>query len=181
MNATRRRLAIAALAGGTLVATAAATASTSTTSTEGRSATFSTRLTGYQETPLALSSPATGFARVKVDERAQTLDYRLFFTGTPTAVTQAHIHFGAVGQSGGISVFLCSNLGNGPAGTPACPASGVVSGMLEADAVIGPAAQGIDPGQMAELIDAIQAGVAYVNVHTTAFGGGEIRGQLKRH
>ena len=28
-------------------------------------------------------------------------------------MTQAHIHFGAEAQTGGISVFLCTNLGNG--------------------------------------------------------------------
>jgi hypothetical protein len=36
-------------------------------------------------------------------------------------VTQAHIHFGPGRVNGGIMVFLCSNLGNGPEGTQPCP------------------------------------------------------------
>jgi hypothetical protein len=45
--------------------------------------------------------------------------------------------------------------------------------------VIGPADQGIDPGEFDELVRAMRAGVTYANVHTTRFGGGEIRGQIK--
>ena len=91
---------------------------------------------------------------------------------------QAHIHFGQFAVNGGISVFLCSNLGNGPVGTPECPDSGTVKGTLTAADVVGPAAQGIDPGEFDELVAAIKAGIAYVNVHTDKFEGGEIRGQL---
>ena len=40
---------------------------------------------------------------------------------------QAHIHFGGPRQSGGISVYLCTNLPGGPAGTQACPADGARS------------------------------------------------------
>ena len=38
--------------------------------------------------------------------------------------------------------------------------------------------QGIPPAQFAEIVDAIRAGVAYVNVHSSTFLGGEIRGQF---
>jgi len=58
------------------------------------------------------------------------------------AVTQAHIHFGKRHVAGGIIVFLCTNLGNGPAGTPACPDSaGTVTGSITAASIIGPAAR----------------------------------------
>ena len=36
--------------------------------------------------------------------------------------------------NGGISVFLCTNLGNGPAGTQACPQEGTVTGTFTASA-----------------------------------------------
>jgi hypothetical protein len=76
-------------------------------------------------------------------------------------------------------VFLCSNLGNGPAGTQLCPPPpATVSGTFTATDVIGPTAQGIAPGELAELIDAIRAGKAYANVHSTRNPGGEIRGQI---
>jgi hypothetical protein len=45
--------------------------------------------------------------------------------------------------------------------------------------VIGPAAQGIAPAEFAELVAATRAGAACVNVHSSKFPAGEIRGQLK--
>jgi hypothetical protein len=45
--------------------------------------------------------------------------------------------------------------------------------------VIGPITQGIDPGELSELIAAIRAGKTYVNVHTNKHPGGEIRGQVR--
>jgi hypothetical protein len=82
--------------------------------------------------------------------------------------------------NGGIMVFLCSNLGNGPVGTAACPPSGSVSGTITAANVVGAAsAQGIAAGEFAEVVKAIRHGVAYANVHSTLYPGGEIRGQLR--
>ena len=92
---------------------------------------------------------------------------------------QAHIHIGQRHQSGGISVFLCTNLGNGPAGTQPCPAApATISGVLRPADVIGPTGQGVTAREFDELIDAFAAGVTYVNVHTTKYPGGEIRAQL---
>ena len=46
--------------------------------------------------------------------------------------------------------------------------------------MVGPAARGIAPGQIDELIRAIRAGATYVNVHSSpTYPGGEIRGQIK--
>jgi hypothetical protein len=45
--------------------------------------------------------------------------------------------------------------------------------------VVGPTAQGIAPGEFAELVQAIRARAAYANIHTTAFPAGEIRDQVK--
>lgn len=140
-------------------------------------------LAGTHEVPSSLSTPARGSFRAVIDEDAGTISYRLSYDGftQPVTVDQAHIHFGERHLLGGISVFLCSNLGNGPAGTPACPQeSGTVTGTLDAAAVIGPAAQGIAPGEFAELVRAIRVGAGYVNVHSSAFPAGEIRGQIVR-
>jgi len=46
--------------------------------------------------------------------------------------------------------------------------------------VVGPANQGIAAGQVGSVIDAIRAGAAYGNVHSTMFPSGETRGQLVR-
>jgi hypothetical protein len=143
---------------------------------------WNVKLTGFEEDPSALSTTGSGSVRVRIDDNKQELSYRLTFSNLEAPVTQSHIHFGGRAQSGGISVFLCSNLGNGPAGTPACPeAGGTVSGTLTAAAVVGPAAQGIAPGEFAELVAAIRNGTAYANVHSQKYPAGEIRGQLDHH
>jgi hypothetical protein len=95
-------------------------------------------------------------------------------------VTQAHIHFGKRHVGGGIIVFFCSNLGNGPAGTQACPASGTVTGTITAADVVGPTAQGVAAGNFNALVEALDNHTAYGNIHTTAFPAGEIRGQIRR-
>ena len=137
-----------------------------------------TKLTGFEETPVALSTPARGMFTATVSGSSMT--YTLTYSGFPTAVTQSHIHFGQRATTGGVSIFLCSNLGNGPAGTPACPsAGGTVTRTVTAADVVGPAAQGIAAGEWNEIIAAIRAGYGYANVHSTAFPAGEIRGQLK--
>ena len=97
---------------------------------------------------------------------------------------QSHIHFGQPSVNGGIAAFLCTNLGNGPAGTPVCPQpapgkSATVEGTIRAMNVVGPTAQGIEPGQFAELVNAIRGGVTYVNLHSTRWPNGEIRGLLR--
>ena len=148
----------------------------------GRGGGVKAQLSGYEETPLTLSSPATGSFRARVDEGPQQIGFKLRYSGFETDVTQAHIHFGARATTGGISVWLCANnppITNAPAGTPACPVrSGTVTGTITPAGVVGPAAQGIAPGEFGELVSAIRAGATYVNVHTTANPGGEIRAQL---
>ena len=48
--------------------------------------------------------------------------------------------------------------------------------------MIGPAGQGIDPGEYGELLRAIRAGATYANVHSSKYATGEIRAQLnERH
>ena len=138
------------------------------------------KLSGFNEDPLTVSTTGSGNFRGKINRRGMTIEYDLSYEGTPTAVQQAHIHFGGHHQSGGISVFLCTNLGNGPVGTQLCPAAPAkISGTIRPADVIGPAGQGIAAGELAELIEAIDEGVTYVNVHTVQFPGGEIRGQIK--
>ena len=135
-------------------------------------------LSGYNEVP-TLSSPATADFDAKISRDETMIEYELTYSGFTTNVQQAHLHLGRRAVNGGIMVFICSNLGNGPAGTPACPLfAGTVSGTWTAANVVGPTAQGIAPGEFAEVIQAIRAGAAYANVHSLAFPAGEIRDQV---
>ncbi len=146
---------------------------------EGGRRNFRAGMIGYQEVP-AISTLATGsFEAELVNDN--TLEYRLTYSGVEGGtVTQAHIHFGQRTANGGISVWLCGSATNtGPAGTQTCPTTqGVVTGTITAANVVGPAGQGIAAGQFDELVRALRAGVAYANVHSTSFAGGEFRGQI---
>jgi hypothetical protein len=139
------------------------------------------RLTGYEEVP-AISSPASGEFMLRMDRFSDRFEWRLSYRGFESNVTQSHIHFGDRHTNGGISVWLCANnppITNAPAGTKACPVrGGTITGVIEPDDVVGPAGQGIAPGEWEEFVDALRAGVTYANVHTVNFGGGEIRAQL---
>jgi hypothetical protein len=145
---------------------------------------FETDMVGYEEVP-AVSTTGNGQVDVEVARDGQSLRFVLHYRALESPVTQSHIHFGQKSVNGGISVFFCSNLGNGPAGTPPCPqpAPGemaTVEGTRTAADVVGPAAQGIAPGEFDELVRALRAGVTYANVHSQQWPAGEIRGQFDR-
>ena len=175
-----RRLRLAAGGGAVAVLMLLASGATAGENDSHGDNTVRERLSGYQEDPLTVSTSGSGAFRARIGPSAGTISYALSYSGLEGAVAQAHIHFGGRAQSGGISVFLCSNLGNGPAGTQACPAApATVRGTIRPADVIGPAGQGIDPGEFDELVAAIRAGTTYVNVHSAKYPGGEIRAQLE--
>jgi CHRD domain len=139
-------------------------------------------LTGYEEVP-ALSTRGGGEFRADIRRNRSEIRYELSFGNLESPVTQSHLHFENRTENGPIVVFLCSNLGNGPAGTQACPAGGgEISGTIRPGDVLGNAAdRGLAAGEFDELVRAIRAGAIYVNVHTTGRPGGEIRAQLDDH
>ena len=130
------------------------------------------RLSGLEETPLTLLTSGRGSFRAKI--RSDGIHYTLRYEDLEANATQAHIHFGLPGISGGIIAFLC-----GGGGKPACPArEGEVTGVITAANVMGPAAQGLDAGSLTEAVRALRKGAVYANVHSTTYPGGEIRGQV---
>jgi hypothetical protein len=138
-----------------------------------------TRLFSRQEVP-AISGFATGNFESDLSGDLTSLDWELTYAGVESGVTQAHIHIGQMGVNGGIMVFFCSNLGNGPTGTPACPTNGgTLTGTFTAANIVGPAGQGVEAGNFFEFQRALRQGVAYVNVHSVTYPGGELRGQVK--
>ena len=141
---------------------------------------FRERLSGFQEVP-ALVTTGSGNFRAHVNQSGTEVSYRVTFTGLESNITQSHIHFENVTNNGGIVVFLCTNLGNAPAGVvvQACPAnatSGTIEGTFDAADVL--AINGIDAGNLDEFLRAVRADATYVNVHTVVRGGGEIRAQI---
>jgi len=111
--------------------------------------TYRADLSGLNEVP-PNASTATGVAHIVIDTSANTLRYHVSYSGLSGAETGAHIHgFAPVGVNGGVVHGL-------PAGQPK-----------------------VGTWTYAEPDEAnILAGLTYVNIHTTAFPGGEIRGQV---
>ena len=142
-------------------------------------------LTGYEEVP-SVSTAGQGQFNAKISNDGSHIQWELSYSDLEGAVQQAHIHIGNVGVNGGITVFLCTNLGNGPAGTQPCPAPpATISGIITAADVSPniPATQaarnqGLNTGEIDELIKAMRAGATYVNIHSTTWPGGEVRSQI---
>jgi hypothetical protein len=146
---------------------------------------FGTHLASREEVPpvgVVIDSRAQGQAIFHLSEDGQSIEYKLIASNIENVV-QAHIHLGPAGVNGPIVVFLYGLVPPGGGRT-----SGVLSeGTITAANLIGPLA-----GQpLSALIDAIESGGAYVNVHTNDgiapantgpgdFPGGEIRGQLPK-
>jgi len=110
---------------------------------------FTVTLSGAQEVP-PNNSTATGSATVFVNTLSNSLLYEIAYNGLTASETAAHIHgFAASGANAGILFAL-------PAGNPK-------SGELT-----------YSDEQEANLF----AGLTYINIHSSAFPGGELRGQL---
>jgi hypothetical protein len=116
---------------------------------------FTAYLNGAQEAP-PIATTATGWARVTVNETTGSLQFIVFFQGLSSNQILSHIHApAAIGASTGVAI----NFGV-VGGT-----TGTISGTTT-----------ITPTQLSQL----RAGLAYVNVHSANFTGGEIRGQLAK-
>jgi hypothetical protein len=147
----RPRAVIPALAlAGALVATVGASAGPQATIIQIR-----TVLNAAQEVPSptgAVSDAGGTFsATVTRSDTGASVSWQLSFNGLTANAIAAHIHTGAVGSPGPVVLALC-----GPCTSPASGTGALTQAAL----------------------DAIQAGTAYVNVHTPTNPGGEIRGQL---
>ena len=149
---------------------------------------YSAKYSGFQEVgglgageTGAILSTGRATLKLSVDKTAETLTYSLTYSGLAN-VTQSHIHFGKEHVAGGIMVFFCTNLANGPVGTPACPddtgGEVTVTGTVTATGVVGPTAQNITAGDFAAVVAALASNTVYGNIHTKLFPAGEIRGQV---
>ncbi|MGA7141061.1 MAG: CHRD domain-containing protein [Nitrososphaeraceae archaeon] len=127
---------------------------------------FITSLTGDQEVPPS-GSAAKGSAWFKPNN--DSMWYIIDVTGLDT-VMEAHMHIGKSGQNGDPVVMLFHS---GPTG----PLNGtLIQGSFSAAELYGP----MSGKTISYLLDKMNKGGAYVNIHTGSFPNGEIRGQISR-
>ena len=110
--------------------------------------TFTATMNGANEVP-ANNSTATGTATLTFNNTTKI--FSMTVTHNITVATGGHIHMGAAGTNGSV-VFPLTNLAS-----PISYTSVALTTAQEAD---------------------LKANLYYVNLHTAAFTGGEIRGQL---
>ena len=133
----------------------------------------------------ALHDRATASSRRRSAGSSDEIRYRFRTATLEGGVTQAHIHFGHETRAGRHQRVAVREqpAGHGRSGRHA-GLPGAVRQRSPARSgprtSSGPTGQGIDAGQFDELLDALDAGVTYVNVHTQPYPGGEIRAQLGR-
>ncbi len=122
---------------------------------------FSANLTTGAEVP-PVTGEGTGLASVTISDDGTSIDYEVSYQDLTGPVAAAHIHFGSETEAGGV-IFPLEHGASPFAGT-----------LTEADFT--PLEGG--PQTYEEALDAIRDGMTYVNLHTAAHEGGEIRGQL---
>jgi len=142
-------------------------------------------------TPDALTptdSRGQGQAVFRVSADGNSVDFRLIASNIDNVI-MAHIHCGLPGANGPIRMWLSPVIG--PSGAPGPNGSGPHDGVLAAGTFSpgGVTCPASAVGHDMPLLDAMRAGLTYVNVHTNDgvapantgpgdFPGGEIRGQL---
>ncbi len=143
--------------------------------------TFTTTLSGANEVP-PVASPGTGFATVVLDPAAQTLQINVTFSGLTSIDTAAHIHCCLL-AGGGPNLMVATTVPAFPgfplnvtSGSYISPVFDLTQSLIYNPAFI--TAEGSLPQAEAALMFAIANNLSYLNIHTTANPGGEIRGQL---
>lgn len=131
---------------------------------------FTATLSGATQVP-AVTTTATGHATFQLSRSGKSITYTLYVMGIEDP-TMAHIHLGSSGKEGPPVVWLYP--------TQAHPVkAGKVSGLLSRGVITAARLVGPMKGKtLNDLLDQIRAGNTYVNVHTKAHPGGEIRGQI---
>lgn len=126
-------------------------------------------LAGENEIP-AVDTAGRGHAVVTLGRGGQSIDFRLSVTSLDQ-ITQAHIHCGEANVNGPVVAFLFGLVSGG------VTLNGILAnGTVSEDDIIPRASCGVT--DLDSLLREIRRGAAYINVHTIAHPGGEIRGQI---
>jgi hypothetical protein len=121
--------------------------------------------------PITTTTNATGSATFSVNADG-SINYTVRVANTTSPVTVCHIHAGAADAAGPVIVTLCATGTAAAVTTETQIASGTITKGINASAV------GKSPIELDALLKMIVSGDAYVNVHTSTNGGGEVRGQI---
>jgi hypothetical protein len=133
---------------------------------------YTASLKGENEVP-AVETNAQGQAIFHLSKDGTELHYKLIVANIEN-VLMAHIHLAQAGMNGGVVAWLY------PDGPPPQLIEGRTDGILAKGTITDEDLVGALAGQSLQaLIDAMDTGGAYVNVHTTTYPGGEIRGQIR--
>jgi hypothetical protein len=158
-----------------LAAVAATVACDTSTDPVELPAQFIATLNGANERPTANTTTGSGVFAAQVHPTENTFSYTVSWSGLTGAITGAHIH-GPADQASVANVLI--NFQALPAGstnqTITTGATGSASGNVDLKLAVTGTVSGDS------LIKLLDAGLLYVNVHTAANPGGEIRGQLAR-
>ena len=129
--------------------------------------TFTADLNGGNEVPGVVTGSG-GTATVTLNAATNVVTWVIDVYNLPTGVTASHIHAGSPGVAGPVIVnfTVVANTSN----------DFRITGSANLSEVVARPAQGINSAEDAK--QAILNGDTYVNVHSTANPGGEIRGQL---
>ena len=140
---------------------------------------YSASLSGAAENP-PNASPGTGTATVTYDDVAQTLRVEASFSDLLGNTTAAHIHCCVASPGNVIPATQVPSFASFPLG--------VTAGVYDTTFDLTDAASfnpsfltlhgGTAAGAEAALASGLAAGQAYLNIHTSQFPGGEIRGFL---
>ena len=132
---------------------------------------FKADLSGSEEVPTAVVTETTGKATFHANRDLTELRFKLQIDNGVgiLAVAGAHIHCGAAGTNGPVAAFLAG----------AVPPSGLDGSVDVRTTLTDASVLPTDCGTtISELVNAMRAGNTYVNVHSAANPGGEIRGQI---
>jgi hypothetical protein len=133
---------------------------------------FRAHLSGSEEVP-PVDTRAQGQAVFRLSADGTELHFKLIVANIEN-VTQAHIHLAPAGANGPVVVWLY------PDAPPAQLIPGRFNGVLAEGVITEANLVGQLAGQeLSALIDELEAGNAYVNVHTSQFPPGEVRGQIR--
>ncbi len=124
-------------------------------------------LSGGGEAPTPVTTGAHGIANITIDPAAGEVSWVIDVYNLPTGLTASHIHVGSPNVAGPIIIdFAPTNISQ----------SGAFR-FTGSTRTVRPAAN-LGIRSMDDAMFAIAAGGTYVNVHSQANPGGEIRGQL---